>query len=274
MPFSQDFHEALQQQHHAAQLIALAGKYLLPQQADDSNTNMQYIPETELLAGNPLLNRTRLALHLNTLKLIQLDKGDKSINPVSLAGMTFARAFQAMKDMLDSAGVDTSHLSDQLHYEIPDHPLSNGGVFHISDQKYFQQNALIRHNTEILLHELIADYSEAAPVRVWPHHFDTGTFIPLTVNDQGAVTKSIGLGWAIPDAMVNEPYYYLSFWSENNISVPQLEKLPAGEWMMPEWNGAVLRHSELLRYDSAAEQFTTALTFFRSGIRQINKILL
>ncbi len=38
--FNSDLHNVILQQHHAAQFIALVGRHMIPQQADDSNTNM------------------------------------------------------------------------------------------------------------------------------------------------------------------------------------------------------------------------------------------
>ena len=67
LPFSPELNDAIQQQHHAAQFIAMAGRHLIPQQPDDSNTNMQYLPELEALAGNQLSNGLRLALQLENL---------------------------------------------------------------------------------------------------------------------------------------------------------------------------------------------------------------
>ena len=62
LPFDKDVHDALQQQHHAAQFIALVGRHLIPQQADDSNTNMQYYSASDMLLGNPLVNGYRVGL--------------------------------------------------------------------------------------------------------------------------------------------------------------------------------------------------------------------
>jgi hypothetical protein len=62
LPFNDDLNDALQQQHHASQFIALVGRHLIPQQPDDSNTNMQYLLDKELLVGNELANGMRLAL--------------------------------------------------------------------------------------------------------------------------------------------------------------------------------------------------------------------
>ena len=39
LAFNQKLNDALQQQYHATQFIAMAGRHLIPQQPDDSNTN-------------------------------------------------------------------------------------------------------------------------------------------------------------------------------------------------------------------------------------------
>lgn len=267
LPFNVEWHEALQQQHYAAQLLALTGKHLIPQEADDSNTNARYLAETEMLAGNKLTNGLRLGLKLTSLELQLLDSGDQPQQTLPLAGLTFDEAFETMKKLLQKSGVDTAALVNQLHFEIPDHALAHSARFAVSNPQYFKENARVRHDIEIVLREAVSGFSEAAPVRVWPHHFDTGTFIPLATNAKGGVTKSIGLGWAIPDTMIDEPYFYLSFWSEDDGKISNdFTPLPAGAWMMPGWNGAVLRHSEILQKQSAASQHETTALFFKRGI--------
>ena len=69
MDFNPELNDALQQQHHAAQFIALVGRHLIPRQADDSNTNMQYIFDGDLLLGNALPNGMRVALRLTDLEI-------------------------------------------------------------------------------------------------------------------------------------------------------------------------------------------------------------
>lgn len=272
LPFNNDWHEALQQQHYAAQLIALAGKYLIPQQPDDSNTNMQYLPEQEMLAGNKLANGSRLALHFTTLELHLLDSMDQPHQTLALGGLTFNQAFEAMKQLLQKAGVDTAALVNQLHFEIPDHGLAHGARFARTNPEYLKENARVRLNSEIVLHNAVSAFENPEPVRVWPHHFDSGTFIPLDRNAAGSVSQTIGLGWAIPDTMVEVPYFYLSFWSEEskNDSV-DFAPLPAGEWMMPGWNGAVLRHSDILKSTDATNQHEMVRSFFESGIKIIEQ---
>jgi hypothetical protein len=119
----------------------------------------------------------------------------------------------------------------------------------------------------LIINELAKLFNDVEPVRIWPHHFDTGTFATIARNEKGASSKTIGLGWAIPDSMVSEPYFYLSFWSENPINIEnELEKLPAGKWMMPGWNGAVLGVSEIIQKETAEEQYSLVKEFFEVGI--------
>ncbi len=78
------------------------------------------------------------------------------------------------------------------------------------------------------------------------------------------------MGWAIPDGMVDEPYYYLSFWSDKPIEgLDKLPSLDAGDWMMPNWNGGILKHSDLLKAGSASEQYGLVKSFYHSGIKMI-----
>jgi len=100
------------------------------------------------------------------------------------------------------------------------------------------------------------------------HH--AAQFIALA----GGISQSIGIGWAIPDGMVKEPYYYLSFWSEKPVeNAADPGQLIAGEWMLPDWNGAVLKHSEIIKEKTAGNQHQLVEAFFKSGISKLMNIL-
>jgi hypothetical protein len=228
---------------------------------------MQYLPDNETLVGNALADGLHLGLHLSKMALQVLNQNEELIDSVELNGRTWDETFDSMKRILQNSGIDILKINNELHFEIPFHPLADGASFDIRELKYFKENAIYRHNSEIILHEVITEYPNASPIRVWPHHFDTGTFIPLDSNESSGVSKSIGLGWAIPDTMVQEPYYYLSFWSaETDKILESLNPLPAGKWLMPKWNGAVLQHSDILQLLSAEKQYNLVKSFFESGI--------
>ncbi len=274
LAFNQELNDALQQQYHATQFIAMAGRHLIPQEADDSNTNMQYLPDQELLAGNKLSSGLRLALHLTDLKLCFLDQTGKCKNEISLIGKSKLQVFEELKKSLAGLGINISKFKNELHYEMPAHELDSGSAFSIKDRVLFQENTNYRHNAELIINNLATLYPKASSVRVWPHHYDTGSLLPVAYNEKGELSKSIGLGWAIPDSMVNEPYYYLSFWSDKPIEgLDRLPSLDAGDWMIPDWNGALLKHSEIQRQNSAEKQFEFVKSFYTKGI-EIFKIYL
>ncbi len=269
-PFNNDINDALQQQHHAAQFIAMVGRHLIPQQADDSNTNMEYIPDEHLLFGNSLPNNIRVTLQLAELKLLVLDKVDKPKKVINLDGKTKKEVFVELSQNLADVGIDVSNLKNELHYEIPSHPLDEGAVFSVKDKKHFVENTGYRHNAKIVLNEIADLFEQEEPIRIWPHHFDTGAFYVISKNEKEEATQTIGIGFAIPDSMIDEPYFYLSFWSADPMKgLDKFPTLETGDWMMPNWNGAVLRHSEILKADSANGQYELVKSFYQSGIKML-----
>lgn len=267
LAFSDDMKDALQQQHHAAQFLALVGHHLIPRKADDSNTNMQYISEKDMLLGNLLPNGFRVSLNLTDLSIRILDKENNILKKIISEGKSKREVFDELKQELSSLGVDVQNFKNELHYEIQVHKLDKGAPFSVKNNRYFIENSIHRHNAEIILNEIAAKFEQSEPVRIWPHHFDTGTFIPVSQNEKGAVSQTIGAGWAIPDSMISEPYFYLSFWSEKPLkNLEDIQALKAGQWKMPDWNGAVLKLSEISKEKTPDKQYQQVESFFKQGI--------
>lgn len=270
IPFSAVVNNVLQQQYLAAQFIALAGRYLIPKKPDGSNINMKFIPEKEMLLGNQHPDGWVVGVQLKNLTVIILDENLTSTDEISLTGLTFSDAFQEFKTKLKNNGIDISKLKTEQPYELPTDSLKDGKYFSIGLADVVTENNRYRHNAELIINEFATDFGDIEPVRIWPHHFDTGTFATLARNGKGKATKSIGLGWAIPDDMVAEPYYYLSFWSETPIETGEnTDLLLAGKWMMPNWNGAVLKVSEILSKSTPEGQYNLVKSFFESGINAL-----
>jgi len=275
VPFDENFNDALQQQHQAAQFLALAGKYLIPQQADDSNTNMQYLAGKQAMVGNELSNGFRLGLILTSMEIQLLNKAMDAVDIIQLNGKTRQQIFEEIKRFLKESGEDISRLKDKLHYEIPYHPVADGRPFTLHSRAYLKETAFHRENSEIILKSIVNEHKNGGSIRIWPHHFDTGVIIPIKYGDHKEVAASLGLGYAMPDTMVTEPYFYLSFWSEDSTEIGgNLPDLTSGTWMLPEWNGGVLKLSEILKCRSAGEQQKIVQTFFSSGIKILNLFIL
>ena len=267
MSFNQELNEALQQQHQAVQLIAIVGRHLITQEEDDSNTNMQYYPEQKMMVGNALENGLRVAVDIDSMYLKVLDKELQTKKQFALEGKSKKMAIEKLRNILWDLNVDVSSFKDELHYELPKHKLNKDGVFSINNEDDFLENAIYRNNAELILNEISEKHKLKEAIKVWPHHFDTGSFIPISYNKKGDLSSSIGLGFAIPDTMINEPYYYLSFWSEKPIKdLENLEDLTVGQWMTPNWNGAVLKISDIMKAKSAQVQHQIVKDFYESGL--------
>ena len=271
--FDKDLNEVLFTLHHGAQFIAMTGRYLAAPYPDDSHTSMQYEVRRGMLAGNSLPNGIRVALGMQDLSLNLIGDPNRPIREILLAHKTKQQVFEELSLELAATGLNTAPLSMGLHYEIPAHPLDDGASFSYTNKELFRENTILRHNADLILNEVISGMKGAEPVRVWPHHFDTGTLIPLTYHN-GELTKSLGLGWAIPDSLSNEPYFYISFWEREGSGLEgELPPLDAGSWITSRWNGGILRLSELIRSTNPQDQKRMAQSFFNSGIRILTNFL-
>jgi hypothetical protein len=272
-PFNRDVGNALQQQHLAAQFIALVGRYLVPKKPDSSNISMQYIAQKDMLVGSPLENGIYLGLKLSGLEIYLQDEAGGQLRSIQLNGKTFEIVFAELRLILSEAGVDVSKLKNEQPYSLPNDSLRDGQFFHANNYA-LQKATVLRHNAEIVMAELEAEISDAVPVLIWPHHFDTGTFFATARNQSGEISQTIGMGWAIPDEMIKEPYFYLSYWSEEELDKHFVfPPFKFGKWMTPDWKGAVLPHSEIIKETSALKQGQLVKQFFNEGVSVLTHLL-
>lgn len=103
-------------------------------------------------------------------------------------------------------------------------------------------------------------------IRIWPHHFDTGTYYSL--KDQ----RAIGAGWAIEDSLCDNPYLYIYGWSgDTSLNYEQVPGLGVGRWLITEgWQGAIVESEELSGRDNQTEALQSFMeevsTFFKGQL--------
>jgi len=207
VPYEAGLHETITQHHHAAQFISMVGKQLIPQRDDDSNSSMRYQVRNQMLTGEEIVSGSRMTLNLSDLSLGILNNGISSPNSVSLPGLTKSEAFNKLFHILNIEGINTINFKPELHFKE-------------NEIQFIEEHIKYRHNARLVLQKIGEHHPSADFIRIWPHHFDTGTILPLHSNSRGEVIRSIGMGWAIPDSMVQEPYFYLSIWSANPLEFP------------------------------------------------------
>lgn len=266
---SKQINEASLQMHYATQFIAILGKNLLEEKSDDSHTASEWLQEHELLAGNCIKGKKlfRLALDIINYRLVLVDNETKEINSLKLNEKTQSEIFIWLKTQLEDLGAKASLLELKMHYNIPDYKIAQGEPFTMPSKEILIELAKIRHNAHLILNFISSKIKTSAPVRVWPHHFDTGSVIPVKIDKKGDLLKSVGIGLAVADGISNEHYFYVSPWSANNISFESLPDLGFnGKWHIQSWNGAYLPISEVYKATSKEEQIEIVNGFLISAI--------
>ncbi len=256
--------------HHAAQLVALVGNSLLPKNSDDSQSNMEWISRKHALLGrDTLLNQTiRMGLIYHPFELHIFDHNMDSLDNLNLEGRTTKLAINWIRDHIAVLGGDTEAVQPISHFEIPHHPLNDGANFELPNPIYHIEMAKYRSNADLILKEFSLKFEHASDARIWPHHFDSGVYIPLAFDNMGRATHSIGIGFAIADNDVDEYYYYINHWMAKE--KPNYDLLPMlegeGYWVMDNWVGAVLPVSKLLSNTDSQGQHQQVSRFLSSGI--------
>ncbi len=266
-----EFKETLQICHHAAQLPAMAGNYLVDPREDDSHSAMEYSSTRKFLVGRRIRGDrdTRVALDIVNLNLHILNLRLTSLGKFSLKGRTKEEAFDFLRKELMTHGVDTILMKMDLHFDIPDHPVGQGAKFEIKDPQIFQAHADIRSNAKYLLRFFGRIFKFTSEILVWPHHFDTGAILYTGFDDSGDYNATVGIGLAMPDELCNEPYFYVNHWSANRIHYPDtFPELKHGQWITTGYKGAILELGRITDSKSLKTQCEIAADFLSDAIEK------
>lgn len=217
--------------HFANQYLAAAGKSFLEHRTDDSHTNIGFDINTKSFQTWNLNSKgLKLLFDLPNFQL-KWSLGESW----KLNGKIHASTLQWLKSTSKQKGLEKPY-SFELHYDLP-FGWNEDFAFELSDKSRLTKEIELRTLANTALNTFLNVENLKSDVRVWPHHFDTGAFVTLE-NGSG---KSIGMGMAIPDTIVNEHYFYMSGYQGNeSINTSDFSVLEVGEWKNEGFKGAVL----------------------------------
>ena len=265
-----ELNDAAIQLHHAAQFVALFGNSLLPKAADDSQSSMVWLPALKALASQEanLQRRIRMALLYGSFELQLINENRETLGTFPLSGQTKTTALSFVRTQVRPFGKKADDIQPINHFQLPETVYDKGMPFRMTSPVLFQELARYRHNAQLVLTEIAKQYEYASAVATWPHHFDTGSVIPVKFDDQSNPTQTVGIGLAPAGPMINEFYFYVSHWQKKGkADYSALPELPEGaEWQTGKWKGAILRISEVVKKESAEEQATLVDGFLRAAV--------
>lgn len=259
---------ATEQVHRAVQFISMAGKFFLEHLPDESNTNMGWDMENRRLYGHTLPSGHRLSVHPESLTLQVIGEQNSVVAQLPLEEKTWEDGVEWVKKTFQTFGVDTSAYRMDIHYDIPDHEIHHGASFQTTSEMNFNAFSTARDIGDQVMKAWASPFEYATDVRSWPHHFDIGSYIPLTKDEAGETVKSITIGLAIQDAYVDEYYFYITHWNrDGEVSYEHLPELPAsGYWNRKHFTGAFLKLSDLIQGSDTNKQIDKINRFMRAGI--------
>jgi hypothetical protein len=268
--------EARQQLHRAAQIVAAVAHTFGTPEADDSHTAFTWHDEGHRLEGAPTSSDPPLrpALSLTGLALrLRSDSGHVRAS-LDLAGGTVDDAYAWMRARIEERSDARAPGGALVRpvYELPAHPLGEGARFGGVSEPALSEIAHWYQAAAHLLEGVRTSIAGASPVRCWPHHFDIATLV--TLGGTGEATRTIGVGMSPGDALIEEPYFYVTPWPYP----PPTTTLPAlpegGRWNTTGWTGAVLQSSTLVRKSDDGPARAQALaTFVGAAIEDCRRML-
>ena len=207
-----------------------------------------------------------MTISISSFSLIWLKDGEV-VAEYRADGKTKEEILHWVHNQVKEADLDASKLHYIDHYEVPVHPVDEGAPFIMPESDILTAWMTHRTNANAMLAELNRLVGKESTIRIWPHHFDTGTYYPF--GDK----KSIGAGWAIGDAMCEYPYLYIYPWNaDETVDLSDVPTLNAGRWMTDGWIGALLPLDEMQQMSELQEQLSDLMGSVTKRLKRKLKI--
>ncbi len=245
----------LEQVHKASQYLATFGISFADKQPDDSHTNLAWNDDNKSLISRKV-NGIQLGLNVPKFRLEWIEEGE--------VVERFPLADQIHGDIVDwiIANAESALMNDayefELHYELPYGNWRDSLRYDLISKPALQElsNYLDKGNAACL--DFLSENNLNSEVRVWPHHFDVGFYTEINKSKN----IFLGGGQAIPDAIVDDMYFYATGWENgDSIDTTGFQELKKGNWY-PELNGAGIPSTGISKKD--------AVTFFNEALEKFN----
>jgi len=237
--------------HLIVQYLAAASIRFITPREDDSHTNLIFNPELNSLETQALnANGDVLRFSYEHFALQWNNDPFYSIQNVShFTILNWLEQQVAIRDF-------NTHFTYTFHYDLP-YSVEANTQFLIDNESQLMQMAQWRTLADSSLRAVAKTHHLHEEPRIWPHHFDTGLFAPLTE------TLSIGIGLAIPDTISTHYYFYASVYKNNSAILPKkFKKLPVGEWKQSAFKGAIFPIKSTTKKEDVIRFYNSVITAY------------
>ncbi len=217
--------------HLAAQYLAAAGISFVSKKDDDSHTNLGFSIAKNCMETHSLSeNEDVLSLDYKNFSLNWSSKNGYTSFP--LDGATHSVVLNWLKET-SKTFINKSYRYE-FHYDLP-YEITDDFMFELVGATNLAELLQLRILAQSTLEETLKECNLESPIRVWPHHFDSGAYSSLDKD------IAIGFGLAVPDTMCTEHYFYVSGYKGHDaLNTEGFSALSNGEWKNDGFKGAIL----------------------------------
>jgi len=239
----QEYNNIDRQIHWLSQVLAKANRAYVPEQEDESHTNLYFDPIGMRILGRWIDapgGRILLAFNFQSFSFQWLNAKQNILHEVPVLNKTTEQLEKSVSEFPGSLNMSTEAFLLPLYHEIPDYKIKKLNRTDISDEG-LRSWVYFRDLANRACQDMLGYLQLESEIRIWPEHFDTGIYTQVTAN------LGLGFGLAMDDTMVGQAYFYISGYNgESPISYQNLKPLNSGRWIRGEqWNGAVLPLNEV-----------------------------
>ncbi|MFV1884511.1 MAG: hypothetical protein ACMZ7B_08490 [Balneola sp.] len=239
--------------HYLAQILAKAGRTYVEKKDDDSHTNLGFVPSKNWLEThwiNSEKGKVKLVLRITDFCMLWLNEQEEAFQIVSTVLKTPKEVEEQLKKGIRESGLDPEGFSEPMHFEIPEYSFT-GQPFQMINRHNLDEWTQWRSLGNEACEKVSGILDVETPIRVWPHHFDTGIYV------QATESLGIGFGLAMEDEMAGAPYFYMSGYpSEGSLDYSNAPELKSGRWEITNgFKGAILPLTSFEETSNNLDQF-------------------
>lgn len=239
----------------AAQYLAAAGISFVKKEEDDSHTNLGFSMLKTSMETHPLSeNGDVLSLNYKNFSLNW--HAENSSTSFPLDGATHEAVLSWLKET--SKTFLNKSYAYGFHYDLP-YKITDDFKFKLVDANRLAELLQLRILAQSTLEQTLKEGNLESPIRVWPHHFDTGAYAGLHKN------IAIGFGLAVPDTLCKDHYFYISGYKGHDaLNTEGFSPFSNGEWKNDGFKGAILPATTIDK--------SKAVLFFKEAIQNYKTV--
>lgn len=239
--------------HHAIQNVSAVGRRFLPNQPNDQNAELVWVPGLSRLAGKWIKGNIifRSSICLDTYEIFLVDERINTIASYDLKERTQKDVMLWLEEQIGKLGLPAPDLTLHLPYILPAFKEEKQPAFDMLYPSACIELSKFFHNSYVVLRELKLRFQSDNVPGIRPKTFNQVLTIVLKSSGHHETDTRLIFGMSPGDQFLENPYFFVITWP--HVDTTNFKKMQSkGFWVSEEWTGAVLLSKHL--YDGDQQE--------------------